>query len=183
MTESKIEEIVEEPVAVPPKADEKSQEVDDGKHTKTERKAKKAFVKLGLKPVDGYSRVTIKKGKNTLFVINQPEVYKSEPSNTFVIFGEIKVEDLSGMAQMSAAQKFRKNEIANAQAAAAAGNAPSSAPEKAEEGSEEPVDESGLESKDIEIVMQQANASRAKAVKALKKSNNDIVTAIMELTM
>ena len=33
--------------------------------------------------------------------------------------------------------------------------------------------------KDIELVMSQANVSRAKAVRALKNNNNDIVNAIM----
>ena len=41
------------------------------------------------------------------------------------------------------------------------------------------VDESGVEAKDIELVMSQANVSRAKAVKALKNNQNDIVNAIM----
>ena len=41
------------------------------------------------------------------------------------------------------------------------------------------VDEAGIESKDIELVMTQANVSRSKAVKALKNNNNDIVNAIM----
>lgn len=45
------------------------------------------------------------------------------------------------------------------------------------------VDESGVEPKDIELVMTQASVSRAKAVKALKKAEGDIVSAIMELTM
>lgn len=36
---------------------------------------------------------------------------------------------------------------------------------------------------DIELVMSQANVSRTKAVKALKNNANDIVNAIMELTM
>ena len=44
-------------------------------------------------------------------------------------------------------------------------------------------DETGLEPKDIELVMNQAGVSRAKAVKALKNQNSDIVNAIMELTM
>ena len=47
----------------------------------------------------------------------------------------------------------------------------------------EEVDETGVESKDVELVMTQANVSRAKAVKALKASGGDIVSAIMELTM
>jgi hypothetical protein len=41
------------------------------------------------------------------------------------------------------------------------------------------VDETGLESKDIELVMEQANVKRWQAVNALKKHSNDIVNAIM----
>ena len=41
------------------------------------------------------------------------------------------------------------------------------------------VDAGGLEQRDIELVMAQANVSRAKAVHALKHNNNDIVNAIM----
>jgi nascent polypeptide-associated complex subunit alpha len=48
---------------------------------------------------------------------------------------------------------------------------------------DEEVDESGVEPKDIELVMQQANTTRAKAVRALKNVDGDIVSAIMELTM
>ena len=40
-----------------------------------------------------------------------------------------------------------------------------------------------LKGKDIDLVMAQASVSRAKAVKALKNNDNDIVNAIMELTM
>ena len=48
---------------------------------------------------------------------------------------------------------------------------------------EENVDDDGVEAKDVELIMSQANVSRAKAVEALKNNNNDIVNAIMELTM
>jgi len=41
------------------------------------------------------------------------------------------------------------------------------------------VDETGVEAKDIELVMTQASVSRARAVKALKASSGDIVSAIM----
>jgi len=44
------------------------------------------------------------------------------------------------------------------------------------------VDATGLDEKEIEMVMSQANVSRARAVKALKKEG-DIVNAIMELTI
>ena len=45
------------------------------------------------------------------------------------------------------------------------------------------VDETGVEPKDVDLVMSQAGVSRAKAVKALKTNDGDIVNAIMELTM
>jgi nascent polypeptide-associated complex subunit alpha len=48
-----------------------------------------------------------------------------------------------------------------------------------EEDDGEDVDDSGVEAKDIELVMTQANVSRARAVKALKASSGDIVSAIM----
>lgn len=41
------------------------------------------------------------------------------------------------------------------------------------------VDETGVEAKDVELVMSQAGVSRAKAVRALKNNQNDIVNAIM----
>lgn len=48
-----------------------------------------------------------------------------------------------------------------------------------EESEEEEVDETGVEEKDVDLVMTQANVSRAKAVKALRNNQNDIVNAIM----
>jgi nascent polypeptide-associated complex subunit alpha len=53
----------------------------------------------------------------------------------------------------------------------------------AEEDDAGPVDETGVEPKDIELVVTQAGVSRAKAVAALKANSGDIVSAIMELTM
>lgn len=45
----------------------------------------------GLKPVVGVTRVTIRKSKNILFVINRPDVFKSPASDTYIVFGEAKV--------------------------------------------------------------------------------------------
>ena len=59
---------------------------------------------------------------------------------------------------------------------------PAAIPEEDEDDGDAP-DEAGVEDKDIELVMSQANVSRTKAVKALKNNANDIVNAIMELTM
>jgi nascent polypeptide-associated complex subunit alpha len=147
-----------------------------GKQSKPEKKSRKAMQKLGMKPVPGVARVTIKKSKNILFVINTPDVFKSPASDTYIIFGEAKIEDLSAAAQSQAAQAFQMNpaeDIAESRPAIAA----------ADEDDGEEVDETGVEAKDIELVMTQAGVSRARAVKALKASSGDIVSAIMELTM
>ena len=56
---------------------------------------------MGLKPVPGVARVTIKKSKNILFVIQKPDVFKSgdgtksQGTDTYIVFGEAKIEDLS----------------------------------------------------------------------------------------
>ena len=52
-----------------------------------------------------------------------------------------------------------------------------------EEDDGEEVDDTGLEAKDIELVMAQASVSRKKAVKALKENDNDIVNSIMALSI
>jgi nascent polypeptide-associated complex subunit alpha len=149
------------------------------RYSRAEKKSRKALQKLGLKSISGVTRVTVKKNKTYLFVISKPEVYKSPQSDTYVIFGEAKIEDLSAAAQQSAAEQFKVPSATLGADAAAAGAAAAEEPEE----EEEDLDEEGLEAKDIELVMQQADVSRAKAIKALKKSNKDVVDAIMGLTM
>jgi nascent polypeptide-associated complex subunit alpha len=41
-----------------------------------------------------------------LFVIQKPDVLKSPNSDTYVIFGEAKIEDLSAQASAQAAEQF-----------------------------------------------------------------------------
>jgi len=154
--------------------------VSKAKQSRGEKKARKIMSKLGLKPIQGVSRVTIRKSKNILFVINKPDVFKNPASDTYIVFGEAKIEDLSQQAQVQAAEKFKTPEVAAA--ADATGSTTVVAPIQ-EESEEEEVDESGVEEKDVDLVMSQANVSRAKAIKALRNNQNDIVNAIMELTM
>ncbi len=116
-----------------------------GKQSRSEKKSRKAMQKLGMKPVPGVSRVTIKKSKNVrhsratslqlcrfafaftnllsvpqhqltprsclrqiLFVIAKPDVFKSPASDTYIVFGEAKIEDLSAQAQSAAAEQFKQ---------------------------------------------------------------------------
>lgn len=74
--------------------------VSKAKQSRGEKKARKIMSKLGLKPVQGVARVTIRKSKNILFVINKPDVFKNPASDTYIVFGEAKIEDLSQQAQV-----------------------------------------------------------------------------------
>ncbi|KAL4818327.1 NAC domain-containing protein [Aspergillus spinulosporus] len=159
-------------------------------HSRNEKKARKAIGKLGLKHVPGITRVTLRRPKNILFVINQPDVYRSPSSNTWIIFGEAKIEDLNSQAQASAAQQLAAAEAAGEHAGhdhdhdKGKGKAPETEVKKEEEEDDgEEVDETGLEPKDIDLVMAQANVSRKKAVKALRENDNDIVNSIMALSI
>ncbi|KAJ6961556.1 nascent polypeptide-associated complex subunit alpha-like protein 1 [Populus alba x Populus x berolinensis] len=143
------------------------------KQGRSEKKSRKAMLKLGMKPIPGVSRVTVKKSKNILFVISKPDVFKSPTSDTYVIFGEAKIEDLSSQLQTQAAEQFKAPDLSHV----------ISKPEtSAVTQDDEEVDETGVEPKDIELVMTQAGVSRSKAVKALKAADGDIVSAIMDLT-
>ncbi|KAL4696282.1 hypothetical protein H8957_001508, partial [Semnopithecus entellus] len=150
------------------------------KQSRSEKKARKAMSKLGLRQIQGVTRITIQKSKNILFVIAKPDVFKSPASDTYVVFGEAKIEDLSQQVHKAAAEKFKVPSEPSALV-------PESAPrprvrlecKEEEEEEEEEVDEAGLELRDIELVMAQANVSRAKAVRALRDNHSDIVNAIM----
>lgn len=44
-----------------------------------------------------------------LFVIQKPDVFKSPASDTYIIFGEAKIEDLSAQASQAAADQIISN--------------------------------------------------------------------------
>ncbi|KAG6991192.1 nascent polypeptide-associated complex subunit alpha [Physcia stellaris] len=157
-------------------------------HSRNEKKARKSIGKLGLKHVPGITRVTLRRPKNILFVINQPDVYKSPSSNTWIIFGEAKIEDLSSQLNKDALQNIAPSDgAAGADAHAGHNHADKGkaieAKQDEDEDDGEEVDDTGLEAKDIELVMAQASVSRKKAVKALKENDNDIVNSIMALSI
>ncbi|KAJ7965229.1 Nascent polypeptide-associated complex subunit alpha-like protein [Quillaja saponaria] len=147
------------------------------KQSRSEKKSRKAMLKVGLESVTGVSRVTIKRTKNILFFISKPDVFKSPNSETYVIFGEAKIEDLSSQLQTQAAQQFRMPDMGSVMPKP---DVPAAAAITEDE--DEEVDETGVVARDIDLVMTQAGVSRSKAVKALKTHNGDIVSAIMELT-
>ena len=139
--------------------------------SKGSKRYAKAMSKLGLKPEPNVLRVQIRKSPGLAFGIAKPEVYRFPGTNTFVIFGETQFEEMGSDVHKAAAAVTSATSEAKPAGAAAA---------EEEEGE---VDASGLQEKEIDIVMTQANVSRARAVRALKNNNGDIVNSIMELTM
>lgn len=147
---------------------------DDAAHklNKQEKKARKTIQKLGMKLQKGFTRVTIKKSKNILFVISKPDVYKAPNSDTYIIFGNAKIEDMNQSHREFLSDKWAPKPDAAQMPAI-----------QEDQEEEEDVDATGLDENDIQMVVEQASVSRAKAVKALRNHDGDIVNAIMELTM
>jgi nascent polypeptide-associated complex subunit alpha len=110
-------------------------------------------------------------------------VYKSANSDCYIVFGEAKAEDMSAaahaqaaqaqMAQQEAQERMLSEQFAQSVGSGGESAAGKKKEEEEEEDESEPIDEEGVDAKDIELVMQQVSCSRRKAVKALKESNGD----------
>ena len=165
----------------------------DKKMNKAEKKCVKALNKIGLKGLSGITRVTLKRRDGIVFVISNPEVYKSPTSeNSFVVVGELKMDEprIENLPTQPPT-KTSPGAPSKPTGAAAAKDQPAEGKKeeekkgeagKTEEGDDEELDESQLTPMHIDMVMQNANCSRREAVKALIAANNDMVNAIMHLT-
>lgn len=140
--------------------------------SRNEKKVRKALQKMGMKTISGISRVTMKNNKNYIFAIDAPEVLKSPASETYVVFGEAKPQDQSTNLQNLAAQQFKMPTGATATTGASSA---------ADEQDEAPEDQGDVADADIETVVMQTQASKNKAIRALKEHGN-VVDAIMALT-
>merc|ERR1711865_1267401 len=149
------------------------------KQSRSEKKSRKAMQKLGMKPVPGIGRVTVKKSKNIFFVIKDPDVFKMNDSNpkgpqTFIVFGKAEIEDLSQQATNAAVEQFKPPPGDSKPAAEAVDELDGD-----DDGDEDAGD---LDENDIELVVKQAGVSRAKAIEALKLNDKDVVKEIMALS-
>lgn len=60
-----------------------------------------------MKQFDGVTRVTLKKRDGMIFVVNDPQVLRSENNgNSFAIIGELKFDDPSQRLQQAEASKY-----------------------------------------------------------------------------
>ncbi len=156
---------------------------------RAERKARRMMEKLGSKKVPGISQVVLKMrgggARGGVFTIAAPDVF--EKNGSYIIFGEARqggggagstqAQQAQAIQQLAALAKSDGGIEMPAGDAAAEGDSA-----KVEEVDAAAVDASGLEEKDIDLVVTQSGCSRAKAVQALKDNDGDLVNAIMSLT-
>lgn len=89
---------------------------------------------------------------------------------------------MNAQAQLSAAQQLAASGVGSATARETLGDGKGGdneddVPELEAIEDDGPVDETGVDPKDIELVMAQVNCSRAKAVRVLKESGGDLINA------
>ena len=151
-----------------------------GKTNRGQKKFHKAMTKLGMKPVTGINRVTVKKGKSFMFSIDDPEILKSPGAdNTYVIFGKPNMDDINTRIGQEGFKNL--SEPVQAPTTVTAEQPATEATQATEESGEE-LSETGLSAENIKMVMEYTKCSRATAIKTLRETNDDSVTAIMRLT-
>ena len=140
-------------------------------------------MKLGMKQFPGITRVTLRKRDGYIFVINDPEVLRAaDGGNSFVCFGEIKIDDPNQRLQQAEAKRFAEQNAAQQAAKTDAGNAVKAEEPKTAAADEAPADEDGVTTDHINMVMEHTGCTRNEAIGALKESNNDMINAVMKLT-
>lgn len=155
---------------------------DGPKLNKGERKCRKALSGIGMTAFTGVTRVTLRKRDNLIFVVSNPEVLRSKDGNSFAVFGELKLEDPNQRVAQKEAEKFAESQVAAAQATAAAKAKASDKDEAKKTEGEEELSEEGITKNHIKMVMDHTDCSRADAIKALKESKDDMISAVMSLT-
>jgi len=158
----------------------------DSLQSRGERKARKALAKLGLKKINGISRVTMRRFKTQhFFVIANAEVYKSPNSNCYIVFGEARTEDaaagLSNLTGGNHQSNNHSNQIQNPFQPEMMMHNSSAGKQAVQDDNEDDgeEDETGIDPADVSLLLSQVSCSRAKAVRALKAHNGDLINAII----
>ena len=152
-------------------------EHDDQAGGKSEKKVRKALAKLGMTKIDGVNRVTLRQKDNYILIVKDPEVYTSQQTeNTYIIFGELTIDDPD--------RKLAKEEIEKMRTEGERVN-PIVSAEKKETveivDESEDVSDEGLDPASIETVMTEGNCNRQRAIKALRANEKDVVLSILSL--
>lgn len=141
------------------------------KVSKGEKKFKKAMSKMGMKPVDGITRVTLKTSKNFILYIDGPEVMKAPGAEeSYIVFGEARFLDFTKNAAASQLDKFK-----TAQDATPVEGGDANAEGNTTEATEIPEET-------IDTLIEYTSCTKEQAVEALTKTGGDLVEAISLLS-
>lgn len=100
--------------------------------------------------------------------------------NTYIIFGEAKINDMAGGLPNQLAEKYANSEQAISKDQKPDTEKTQEKPAQAETKEDnEPLDETGLDTATIDMVVQHTGCTRNAAIKALRENDNDSVTAII----
>mmetsp|Transcript_47351 Transcript_47351/g.119272 ORF Transcript_47351/g.119272 Transcript_47351/m.119272 type:complete len:206 (-) Transcript_47351:59-676(-) len=183
-----VTEDVEDDVEGAAEADGEAAGSSRSKQNRAEKKCRRALQKLGLREVSNVNRVTAK-CQNNLFVIAKPDVFRVPNTDTYIVFGEPKIEDMNANAAAKAASQFQTSDDVlkaaqnlPASMGGAGTDVPDLEPAAAAAADDADVDATGLEDSDISIIQSQTSCSRAVAVQALKSTNGDLVAAILRVS-
>lgn len=140
--------------------------------SKAEKKFKKAMAKMGMKPFEGITRVTLKTNKNFILYIDNPEVMKNTAAeSSYIIFGEAKFLDFTKTDAKSQLDKFKAAQSAIVKEDAEAEDA-------GDNEAEGDVDAGDIPEETISTLIEYTSCTRAKAIEALKQTGGDLVEAI-----
>ena len=153
---------------------------DGPKLNRGEKKCRKALIKIGMKGFAGVTRVTLRKRDGLIFVVNDPEVLRSDDGKSFAVFGELKLEDPNMRMQQAEAKKFAEGQLASAQATAATSSTKKEETKTAS--GDAPLSEEGITPNHIDLVIEHAQCTRNEAIAALRESGDDMINAVMKLT-
>lgn len=161
--------------------DNVNEQREDDKQNKGERKVRKAISKLGMVQIPNVNRVTVRQKDAYIFVVKDPEVFKSpENGSTFIIFGELTFEEPDKNLSKENLSKLQQSAGEEVKREAAAQQE-----EKKVEIIEDPnevVSEEGIDPESINMLTEQfKDVPRNKILSVLKKNNNDVVTSILDL--
>jgi len=151
---------------------------EEEKGGKGEKKVRKALAKLGMTKVDGVNRVTLRQKDNYILIVKDPEVYtSSQTENTYIIFGEITIDDPD---RKLAKEEIDRMKTEGERVKPEVETQKSDTIEIVDESGE--VSEEGLDQANIETVMTEGSTTRQRAVKALRAAGGDVVQALLNLS-
>lgn len=142
------------------------------KSSKGEKKFKKAIGKMGMKPVEGIERVTLKTQKDFIMYIDNPEVVTTGSAGSYIIFGEAKFLDFSSQNASRLLDKMKETQAAKK----TEGKTETIQEEEAED--DETEEAGDIPEESIKTIIEYTSCTRAKAIKCLKKTKGDVVEAI-----